>query len=605
MHQNQVNDFLPIESILENRYRIETLLGSGGFGTIYRALDMRLNRKVAIKENQHISSESKGQFEREAQILANLTHPNLPRVNDYFFIPDQGQYLVMDYVQGEDLEVISDRFGALPEPLVLPLFLQICEAVEYLHRQSPPIIHRDIKPTNIRLSIDGKVMLVDFGIAKVDDPHQQTHAGAHKAYSPGYSPPEQYSGGRTDIQSDIYTLGATLYRLLTGQRALDSPQRASGTPLPEPRQLNPQISLELEQAILKAINLEKKQRFQSIQELRQALTRPRTLIPITPSPTQAAPAAILPVDIPIRVVDLYYKIGVLYYRDNDYEKAIANFSRAISLKPKAAQLYYERAKTYVKNKNPDQAIADFSMIIDLNPEFNVYLDRASLYYDKGEYDLAIADLGNWIRLDHKYPTHLEIGWHQFFIDDNRWEGDDTSIFFLKSVWDQVIAHLSEVISYKPTYAETYFVRGCMYVGLIERLKEFHFDPHKRDYFNIHNLNQNEQGLAKDVIEQAVDDFTQAILLKPDDIIFYFFRGEAYRRKGEYNLGLEDLNKVIFLNPNDLRAYYSRAKVYNQMGEKDKAVADLKQILELTDDEWLQRSARYELGEFHYQSSQDD
>ncbi len=594
---------LPIKSVLENRYLIEALLGEGGFGAVYRATDIKLNKQVAVKENLRALPE---QFDTEASLLANLDHRNLPRVTYNFSIPGQGQYLVMDYVQGEDLDFILNRFGPLPEPLVVPLILQVCNALEYLHRQSPPIYHRDIKPANIRLSFDGQAMLVDFGIAKVYDTHQITHTGARKAHTPGYSPPEQYGKGGTDARSDIYALGATLYHLLTGQRPPDSLERASGVPMHLPRQLDSRISLELEKVVLRAIELNKEQRFQDIDEFRKALSQPRlTHIPIVPASTEVEPIIAQPEELPMRVVDLYYTIGVLYHRDYDYEKAIANFSRAISLKPKAAHLYYKRATAYVENKNPDQAIADLSVIIDLNPENNVYLDRASLYYDKGEYDLAIADLGNWIRLDHKYPARLEIGWYQFFIDDNRWEGDDTSIFFLKSVWDQVIAHLSEVINYKPTYAETYFVRGCMYVGLIERLKEFHFDPHKRDYFNIHNLNQNEQGLAKDVIEQAIDDFTQAILLRPDDMIFYFFRGEAYRRKGEYNLGLEDLNKVISLNPNDLRAYYSRAKVYNQMSEKDKAIADLKQILELTDDEWLQRSARYELGEFHYQDAQDD
>lgn len=120
---------LSVGTSLENRYRIDALLDEGGFGTVYRALDTKLNKQVAVKENLHASPEQKDQFEREAHILADLSHLNLPRVNDYFFIPDQGQYLVMDYVRGENLEDVLIRFGALPEPLVLPLILQVCDAL--------------------------------------------------------------------------------------------------------------------------------------------------------------------------------------------------------------------------------------------------------------------------------------------------------------------------------------------------------------------------------------------------------------------------------------------------------------------------------------------
>src|SRR5512136_785736 len=130
--------------ILNNRYRIVKPLGQGGFGAVYRAWDMNLDRPCAVKENLDASSEAQTQFVREAKILANLINPNLARVIDYFFIPGQGQYFIMDFVEGADLQAMLDQGGPLPEAQALSWILQICDALDYLHSQRPPIIHRDI-----------------------------------------------------------------------------------------------------------------------------------------------------------------------------------------------------------------------------------------------------------------------------------------------------------------------------------------------------------------------------------------------------------------------------------------------------------------------------
>ena len=183
---------------------------------MYRAWDLNLDHPRAIKENLDTSPQAQRQFKREAQILDQLVHPNLPRVIDHFIIPNQGQYLVMDSVEGEDLkEKLDKASGPLPESQVLIWIEQICEALTYLHLQNPPIIHRDIKPANIRITPKGQPMLVDFGIAKEFNPAQSTTKGA-RAVTSGYSPPEQYGRGTTDAKSDIYALGAALYHLLTG-----------------------------------------------------------------------------------------------------------------------------------------------------------------------------------------------------------------------------------------------------------------------------------------------------------------------------------------------------------------------------------------------------
>ena len=256
--------------VIKNRYRIVRLLGQGGFGAVYRVWDLNLTRPCALKENLETSPQAQQQFQHEAFMLSGLSHPNLPRVTDYFAIPGQGQYLVMDFVEGEDLQDILDhRRGLLPESQVLPWIVQVCDALVYLHAQSPPIIHRDIKPKNIILTPAGKAMLVDFGIAKLYDAHRKTTLGA-RAVTPGFSPQEQYGSGLTDARSDVYALGATLYTLLTGQEPVESVQRTS-TPLVPPRALNPQVSPGMESVILKAMEPAPAQRFQNMSEFKNAL----------------------------------------------------------------------------------------------------------------------------------------------------------------------------------------------------------------------------------------------------------------------------------------------------------------------------------------------
>jgi basic membrane protein A len=259
--------------ILNSRYRIVKLLGQGGFGAVYRAWDVSLERPCALKENLDTSEDAQRQFRREAVILANLSHPNLPHVIDHFTLPGQGQYLVMEFVEGEDLQSMLDKQGGpLEAARILPWIGQICDALSYLHEQNPPIIHRDIKPANIKITPVGKAVLVDFGIAKIFDPHLRTTVGA-RAVTPGFSPPEQYGQGTTDARSDVYALGATLYALLTGKAPPDGVDIMSGNapPPPPPHALNQAVSTTVSQAVVRAMQVSRTGRFGSVQELKEAL----------------------------------------------------------------------------------------------------------------------------------------------------------------------------------------------------------------------------------------------------------------------------------------------------------------------------------------------
>jgi Tol biopolymer transport system component len=257
--------------VIHTRYRIVRLLGQGGFGAVYRAYDMTLRIPCAVKENFELSAEAQGQFEREALLLAALRHPNLPRVTDHFTVEGQGQYLVMDFVDGEDLQSYLERMGQpLDEAQALKWVGQVCDALDYIHHQDPPIIHRDIKPANIRITPAGQAMLVDFGIAKVFSAQARTTAGA-RAVTPGYSPPEQYGLGGTDPRSDIYSLGATLYTLLTGLLPQESVQRTLHDRLEPVTALNPGVSPAVSSAITMAMSLRPELRFQTAADLEEAL----------------------------------------------------------------------------------------------------------------------------------------------------------------------------------------------------------------------------------------------------------------------------------------------------------------------------------------------
>jgi len=254
-----------------NRYTIQQHLKSGGFGAVYLAADAVFNaRPCVIKESFGTSAADIEQFEQEAAILSVLRHPHLVQVTDQFAEPHRPQYLVMEYIDGEDLEEVLKRYpGGLPEADVLTWIEQVLDALAYCHTFNPPVIHRDIKPSNIRIRrTDGKAILVDFGIAKIGDPTRSTHQGARGA-TDGYSPIEQYTSAGTGSFSDVYALGATLYHLLTGVEPPPAPALQAGTAtLQPPRSHRPAISAQTERAIMTAMQTKIADRYQTVGEMR-------------------------------------------------------------------------------------------------------------------------------------------------------------------------------------------------------------------------------------------------------------------------------------------------------------------------------------------------
>ncbi|MEP6756755.1 MAG: serine/threonine-protein kinase [Chthonomonadales bacterium] len=264
-------DRLQAGAVLNNRYTILEIVGRGGMGTVYKARDSRLDIIVAAKEmtEKDVTPDERTmavrQFEREAKLLGQLQHPNLPRVTDYFD-EDDHCYLIMEFVFGQTIESVLKRANGQALPLidVLNWAIELADVLNYLHSQTPPIVFRDIKPANIMLQDDGIVKLIDFGIAR------RFQAGATKDTllygSPGYSPPEQYGRAQTDPRSDVYALGATLHHLVTGRDPSPTPFK-----FPPLRSVKADLPESLDIFLTKCVEMDEEKRIQTAAEVKSTL----------------------------------------------------------------------------------------------------------------------------------------------------------------------------------------------------------------------------------------------------------------------------------------------------------------------------------------------
>jgi protein kinase-like protein len=306
--QSPTHETLAPGTLLDGgRYRVLDVIGTGGYASVYKAIDQQYGYERAIKEVIAPDDGAARQFRLEADVLVNIQSPNVPRGYNVF-TNGRRIYFVMDFVQGKDLEeLLNDslvqRHRALDEAQALQWAIEICDALTQLHSMPTPIIHRDIKPANIKITPQGHPVLIDFGLAKRQERAKQTQTAA-QGVSPGFAPPEQYMAkGRTDARTDIYGVGATLYACLTGKDPAEAPARllaqtgvAHGAPLDSPRKLNPHISSATERVILKALELAPAKRQQTARELRDELRKAlQTLQPgLAQAPTQVMPQNLAP-----------------------------------------------------------------------------------------------------------------------------------------------------------------------------------------------------------------------------------------------------------------------------------------------------------------------
>lgn len=295
-------------TILRERYRIINQLGHGGMGAVYQAMDENLSCVVAVKETFATTDEQRRAFRREAELLANLNHPTLPRVMDHFTHGD-GQFLVMQFVPGHDLaELLELREQPFSVAKVLDWADQLLDALEELHSSNPPIIHRDIKPSNLKVTPRGRILLLDFGLAKgiagqMSTAEVDSHGRSIYGYTPNYAPLEQIRNAGTDPRSDLYSLAATLWTLLTGIVPPDALSRVgekeegNPDPLRLAHEINPEVPVAVSTILSQAMAVNRNQRHASAIELRQALLHAREAKFDMPTLRKPEPDALPPAEL--------------------------------------------------------------------------------------------------------------------------------------------------------------------------------------------------------------------------------------------------------------------------------------------------------------------
>ncbi len=359
---------LPEQTLLNGRYQLETRIGQGGMGAVYRAIDTRFNnRALAIKEMSRAGlspssiQEAEAAFERESHLLADLLHPNLPRIYDHFTEVERS-YLVMDFIEGQTLEDYLEKANGGPLPLeqVLNWGEQLCDVLSYLHNHQPPIVFRDLKPSNVMIG-GNHIYLIDFGIARVFKPGQSHDTVA--LGSPGYAAPEQYGKAQSTPRSDLYSLGALLHCLLTGVDPSEQPfffRPAS--------HLNPAVPLELEQLLMRMLEMKAENRPASAQEIDQALRRidqqrisgtlttTRTYGPLpTPSVSSSKGAS-----------NPYLQEAYRLYTQHNLKDALSSYDRALKVDDRNAQAWQGRGLTQAANGQHREALASFERALKLD-----------------------------------------------------------------------------------------------------------------------------------------------------------------------------------------------------------------------------------------------
>ena len=271
-------------TLIQNRYLIVHLIGKGGMGEVYLAVDQRLGSAVALKRTFFAGDEMLGNaFEREARTLARMRHPVLPKVSDHFGENDE-QYLVMEHISGDDLSKRLTAAGkAFPLSWVLFWADQLLDALSYLHTHEPPIIHRDIKPQNLKLTDENHIILLDFGLSKTSTGQtnisQSGSTGSVVGYTPHYAPMEQIRGIGTSARSDIYSLSATLYQLMTNTVPVDALSRADAMlngmpdPIKPPGELNPEVPKIVSEVILRGMEVSQDKRFANARDMQRVLRK--------------------------------------------------------------------------------------------------------------------------------------------------------------------------------------------------------------------------------------------------------------------------------------------------------------------------------------------
>lgn len=388
-----------IGAVIDDKYEILKEIGRGGMSIVYLAMDKRLNKQWAVKE---IRKRGNGKNDEivinsllaEADLMKRLDHPALPRIVD---IIDNGItiYIVMDYIEGESLDKILNEYGAQPEETVITWAKQICDVLNYLHSQKPPIIYRDMKPANVMLKPEGNIKIIDFGIAR--EYKEQNLADTKVLGSKGYAPPEQYNG-QTDPRSDIFALGMTMHQLLTGV------DPRNGEPYVPVRQWNPELSEGIEVIIDKCVQPAAENRYQNCTDLLLDLEHPELVTQDFKKKQKRKLAAFIvsaSLCLLLLISGLLCRGLAIMINTNNYETYIAsqnnieNYKLAINLYPNDARAYNRILDTFENNINI-RSDSDTEILLKMEE-----LKQFEALYDPNDDSKYIHDYKSFSELNYR------------------------------------------------------------------------------------------------------------------------------------------------------------------------------------------------------------
>ena len=558
---NTLTGLLTPNHLLNQRYRILSQLGKGGFGAIYKAEDAQLgNRLLAVKEMSQSGLspqeiiEATENFKREALLLASLTHPNLPSIYDYF--SEAGRwYLVMDFIEGETLEehLNKEPEGRLSVEETQRIGIQLCTVLGYLHSRQPPIIFRDLKPTNIMMTPDSHLYLIDFGIARHFKPGQAKDTIAFG--SPGYAAPEQYGKAQTTARSDIYSLGATLHQMLTGIDPSQTPfqftsLQQQGQPAPP----------SLESLIMQMLEMNESKRPDSMITVKQQLQSIDTQHPIgqinahqarvstqsgaspsnPPPPTQTRSAGAMQHPVVPK------KAGSIYLNKKRYQEALLAYEQAIQLDPNDAVLYNGKGLALSNLNRYGEALVAYEQAVQLNPGFeNAYINKAYVLYKLRRHPEALTDCERAIQLGPNNASFHNLK-GLVLSDLNRYE--------------EALAAYEQAIRLDPNITTPYNNKSSLLYSL-KRYQEAIVSCEQAIRLDPRNaVTHNSKGnilLALKRYGEALAAYEQAIRLDPRYALAYSNRGNVLCILKRYWEALATCERAILLDLNLASAYNNK------------------------------------------------
>ena len=441
-----------VGQVIDGKYEILTLIGRGGMSEVYLARDRRLNKQWAVKEIQKKARDKNNEIVvqsaiAEANLIKQLDHASIVRIVDIIDNPDV-IYIIEDFIEGETLDRVLEENGAQPQEKVIEWAKQICEALEYLHTRKPPIIYRDMKPSNVMLKPDGNIKIIDFGIAR--EYKEQSNADTISLGTKGYAAPEQFGGrGQTDARTDVYCLGITLYHLVTGHSPCDPPYEIY--PI---RHWDPQLDPGLEAIIEKCTQLNPDDRYQSCAEMLYALQHYRE----NGEAYKKAQKKKLGVFIGTAAACVAFAlVGVLgmamrnHTNNKDYSQNILQAEKAATAEEKldyyskAAEIKPEKTEPYLGMVLAYKDDAVFSVEEEqefksrINPnlaDLREQADYGNLAFEIGKLYWYYYDYGKKNSTDDNQITRMKSA-IQWFSDATEYGGEDADFYLMSTIYRDI------------------------------------------------------------------------------------------------------------------------------------------------------------------------